>query len=64
MLLLVALLEALFARIFLDLRYRCAKKKKILGLSLTRPLPPLLPTRLLCLVVAIPLVTVGSKQHG
>ena len=31
-------------------------KKKKIGLSLTKPLPPLLPTRLLCLVVAIPLV--------
>jgi len=28
----------------------------LLGLSPTKPLPPLLPTRLLCLVVAIPLV--------
>ena len=55
---LVALLEALFARIFLDLRYRCAEIFLffLLGLSPTKPLPPLLPTRLLCLVVAIPLV--------
>ena len=49
---LVALLDALFARIFLDLRYRCAEIFFFifLGLSLTKPLPPLLPTRLLCLV--------------
>ena len=55
---LIALLEALFARIFLDLRYRCAEFFYFFrpGLSLTKPLPPLLPTRLLCLVVAIPLV--------
>ena len=53
---LVALLEALFARIFLDLKYRCAEFFFLQGLSLTKPLPPLLPTRLLCLVVAVPLV--------
>jgi len=56
-----ALLEALFARIFLDLRFQCAVicvcvyvPRFARPLSVTRTLLPPLPTRLLCLVLVIP----------